>query len=165
MKAPVRHVIIAVLAVTLIALACRWFGFGPLSQPEEAPARLYAASLITGSEWLALALWFLTGSIVIPFIEEVLFRFALLRTITVAIRSSTLAIFITAAAFALLHIGRLSSPRTVGTGSLDIMLLFVLSIVLGAYARSHGRALVVPVIAHAVFNALAFASIVGSSTL
>lgn len=71
--------------------------------PDD-PARVFVAALLAGRQWGALTLWLLFAAIVAPFIEEVVFRFGVLQSVSMLSKSPALGVVASAALFGIGHL-------------------------------------------------------------
>lgn len=138
-------------AANLWPFTWRWAGDNTLA---------YAKVLGMNDHGWAFTLWGITGVLITPLTEEVVFRFGLLRSLRSVARSDAVGILGSSILFAAGHLGyALSSPPdTAHLVNATWMLLF--STVLGVWVVRHEGKIAVPVVAHATRNALEWALIV-----
>jgi membrane protease YdiL (CAAX protease family) len=89
----------------------------------------WASILVESQRWGALALWGFTYSILSPFIEEIIFRVLLLRSISRALHSTRVGVLVTAGIFAAAHIGNIGSFQAAAVT--NAFWAFVTGIILG----------------------------------
>jgi membrane protease YdiL (CAAX protease family) len=147
---------LALNATGLWPYAWRWGGNS---------ARPMARLLLESGQEFPLSLWVIATVAVIPFIEECVFRFALLRALLRTTRSTTAAIVLTSLVFAIGHLGYAPS------GHLDVQHVsvafwaLVMSVVLGWITVLRSGEIRTAIVIHGVRNALEMTTLLLSASV
>jgi membrane protease YdiL (CAAX protease family) len=122
--------------------------------PPHSALRL-ASALTKGRQWLGLLVWALATVVLIPLIEEVVFRFGVLRFFESVSGSSTVGVVASAVTFATAHLGGSIHPNRAHLT--NAAWLFAASILLGIVTVRHRGSLGPAITAHAARNLVEFA--------
>lgn len=145
-------VLLAVLATALAKIVLNNLGAWPFTWRWEGdPARLYASVLVTGAEWGAVVLWSLLASILIPCIEEAVFRFGLLQAIRRVTGSAVAGVMLSSLLFGVVHLG----PMPLQRGHLvNAIWLTLVAVVLATVTVRRSGNITISVAVHAALNTL-----------
>jgi membrane protease YdiL (CAAX protease family) len=116
-------------------------------------APLYVGLLRDGARWDALGIWTFTTVVIIPFVEEVVFRFAVLAFLARFARSAWVGIGGSAALFAAGHLGQWPPRQVDPDRVLALLWLFAFAVVLGWMVR-RWKTIAVGTVAHGARNAV-----------
>lgn len=128
---------ITVITTHVLSLALNAFGLWIFTwRLPTTGGALYARALVASEQWASLVIWVLGIVVMVPLIEEVVFRYGVLRYALAVTGSRSLAVLTSSAAFALGHL-ILTPIRS--TDIHTAAWLFAGSLVLGSIAlRAHG---------------------------
>lgn len=126
-----------------------------------APGRGYASLLMSQKNAVGLAVYFATWALANPLLEEVLFRFGVLRLISRVSRRPAAAIGASALAFSAAHFAG-GFPPSKGA-VMHAVGLFVMGVVLAALARWRQGRIAIPVAVHGARNGLEFVTMLIST--
>lgn len=113
-----------------------------------------ARVLLQAGQVGSLVLWTVVSVAVIPLTEECIFRFGLLRALSAATRSSAAGVVLTAAIFAIGHLGYLPSGQLDSQHVNGAVWAFVMSLILGWITVSRNGEIRTAAAVHATRNAL-----------
>lgn len=140
-----------VTVTVVLSLLLNLFGLWPFMwRWVNNPTQAYVGMLVSSANWLAISLWVLTGVLIGPLIEEIVFRFGVLQTVRDWVGSGALAVTASSATFALGHLGYVPPdfPHIVNaawlfgaslvTGSITLRMAGRLGVSLAAHAARNG---------------------------
>ncbi len=116
-----------------------------------------ARVLLQAGQLGSLVLWTVVSVAVIPLTEECIFRFGLLRALSAATRSNAAGVVLTAAIFAIGHLGYLPSGHLDAQHASAAVWAFAMSLILGWITVSRGGEIKTAAVVHATRNALELA--------
>jgi membrane protease YdiL (CAAX protease family) len=120
----------------------------------------YAVTLAQSGQWFTVVIWGVTGVIIVPFIEEVVFRISILRLATIVTGTPVAGVIISSALFAAGHLGN-NALRPSTASLVNSAWLFTASLALGYLTVKNGGSIRVAVIAHSARNGLEFLTLLG----
>lgn len=149
----VRTAVFAVIATFVLSnvasslnlwpFAWRWLGD---------TTAVYASTLLESRQWLAISLWLLVSVIVVPVIEEIVFRFGILRAVRSATGSDFASVFVSAFLFGLGHVGFVTTLSLTERQIVDVAGAFVFGLILGLITVQKNGDVGLPIVVHSVRN-------------
>lgn len=121
---------------------------------------IYAVTLVRDSHWFTLVTWGVAGVLVVPFVEEIIFRIGILRLATRLTGRPAVGVMISASLFAAGHLGNVVHPTT--SSLVNSAWLFVASIVIGHLTVKNDGRIQIALTVHFARNALEFLTLVGT---
>lgn len=122
------------------------------------PGKIYTYVILEQSQWSHIATLFLMGSFIDPFIEEVMFRFSVLRIALAKTGNAGVAVIVSSIAFAVVHLG----PAFNLTSYIvwHSLWIFILSNILGWMTLRRRGHISVAWAVHGAVNAVNLASLI-----
>lgn len=144
--------IVVLLSILLNAVGLWQFTWRWTSTPDVAYA------LLAHSKWLAIAMWGVTGVILVPLIEETIFRFGVLRVVWSLTGSRVASVVMSAVLFTAGHWGTIGEHPN-GFRMANMIWLFFGSVLVGGLTLRDKGNLSLALTAHATRNAIEFATL------
>jgi hypothetical protein len=150
----IRSLIITVLLTTALALVLNATEIWPFAWRWQYESNIgLVQALLTPAHTAALLYWLLLYSAGVPILEEVVFRFGLLRTLEHFTRSARVAAGVSAVAFGMLHLGY--PPWSPDVGHMwNAMAVALFGLALAALVIKQGGKISLAIVAHVTLNAV-----------
>lgn len=154
---------IAVLIGAAVSVLLNSLGVWPFPwQRPDSYEATHVALLILGGQRLGLLLMALVTIVVVPLVEEVVFRFGVLELLLGKLHSLHAAVLASAALFAALHLGQGGGFLGSRVG-MNAAWLFIGSVILGYVAVMRGGKIGVPIGVHAGHNMVHIALLISAT--
>jgi hypothetical protein len=147
------HLMRVALISAAAAFVLNLFGLWPFSWRWATDStRAYFAILTASREWSAFVVWCLFTCLAVPVIEEVSFRFGVLRYVALRTGSARAGIMVSAVLFGVAHLGYLNHIDR--AHAVNASWVFVLALILGWLTVKAGGRVTRPIAVHVAINSI-----------